>query len=182
MLLASVQVDESNDSMEPNQRFAHYLFAGPAIIHIWWGICVRLSPKELVTTGMADIYRFCGHNIALTGWLMILIGCLAMLSIIFHARLPRLAFCLLMPQQVAMLISADKALSCILAGTFADGAKYDPLFISADQCYIFIIGIMHTLLIFDVFIGFPVIYDFCVGGKHVSQQQKVKEILHTIER
>ena len=141
--------------MNNNHRtlgFAKWLFCGPALIHIWWAKCIWSAKIELVTTALRDIYAIVGHNHFWAGVLTFTAGVLALASIVVHRRSRVLSLVLLIPQQMAMLISAFTAFQCIQAGTFADGAKYDPYFISADQCYIFVIGAAHTALIIDVYV------------------------------
>ena len=133
-------------------QYAKWLFLGPALIHVWWAKCVLSSRTELKTTGLFDFYLYANHNIAVVGWLMLLIGVMAIVSIPLHAKSPFGSLLLLMPQQIAMVISAYKAGGCIVAGTYADGAAYDTNFISADQCYIFVIGIVHSCLIVHVYV------------------------------
>lgn len=132
--------------------FAVWLFLGPALIHVWWARCVLYSPIQLNTTGLFDLYRLCGGERTILGAGLVFISIAAIASIVLHRFSPWLSLCLLLPQQVTMIVSVLTAWRCIQAGTFADGAVYDPYFISADQVYLFVIGLMHTGLIVHVYI------------------------------
>lgn len=132
--------------------YARWLFLGPALIHVWWGMCVIASPEPLLTTGIADVYLWCQADQFTTGALLLAVGVSSIGSLSIHDRSQRLAFAMLIPQQFVMLISATTALNCIHKSQFADGLPYDWLFIAADQCYVFVIGVCHTCLIVEVYI------------------------------
>ena len=134
---------------------AVWLLLGPACIHIHQGICAwqaRHQERELVTTGMRDIYVLFGHDRVLTALGMVLIGLLALLSIGMHARYRLWSLVLIVPQQVLMTISGLTAWECIQDGKFADGAVYDPLFISVDQPAQFYLPLAHSLLMVHIFV------------------------------
>jgi FlaA1/EpsC-like NDP-sugar epimerase len=131
---------------------ARWLFIGPALIHIWWGICVLLSDTMLNTTGLSDIYKLFGNNITITGVTLIVVSILAIASIYLHRFTPALALLILIPQQTLIIIGARTALRCIYNSQYTDGTERGSLFISADQSALFIIGICHSMLVLDIYL------------------------------
>ena len=135
-------------------RFAFYLPYAAAMIHGWWGICVLRTIdnlKELETTGLKDVYPLFGHNRTLTGICLILFSIMAIASIHMHRSHRMWSGVLLAPQQGIMLLSMNRAYWCIMQSKFADGASYDPNFISADQCYLACFATAHSLLIVHLY-------------------------------
>ena len=134
---------------------AVWLLLGPALIHVHQGVCVWLArhhERELVTTGMRDVYVLCGHNRELTAVGMIVIGLLALLSILLHSLHRWWSLILILPQQLVMSLSGLTAWGCIEAGKFADGAVYEPLFIATDQPSQFYMPLVHTALMAHIYI------------------------------
>jgi hypothetical protein len=110
--------------------------------------CVQQSPTPLITTALRDIYGTFGAQAACVLWFASLTGFMAPM---IHKRHPMWSLLLLFPQQFLVLISAKTAWSCISAGTFADGKAYDPLFITADQNFLPVIGVFHFGLVIMVY-------------------------------
>ena len=115
-----------------------------------------------MTTGLYDIYKLFGNHIGITASVLFVVSAMAIVSIFIYDKFPIASLWLLLPQQGIMIVSALTAWRCIRDGTFADGAQYDALFISADQCYVFVIGIVHTLLIIHVYLWSAVFAAFAI--------------------
>lgn len=132
--------------------YAKWLFIAPACIHIWWAKCTWAAERTLTTTGLADINAMLGGDWRLVALILLFIGLLGLVSVALHRSHPWLSLLALIPQQAAMITSGATAYVCIRDSHFADFLPYDQNFISADQCYIAIIGIAHTICMIHIYI------------------------------
>ena len=118
------------------------------IVHGGWGLLLLVSPQPLNCTPMADSpFR---HNQYLAA-VVYLVAVGAAMAPWFVRRLGAgfwaLACCL--PQQFLLMMSAFTAIRCVWRGAYADGVERPWDFILADQLWVIVGMIFHTLALID---------------------------------
>ena len=131
--------------------FSTWFFLVVAAVHATWAVAILANGEPLDTTGLHDLNKIIGNTTS-TACLALVASVLSILSMLTHHYSARWSLALLLPQQVMMIMAARTAATCIVRGQFANGVILPPMFILADQCHIFWIGLAHTELIVHVYI------------------------------
>lgn len=120
------------------------------LMHLIWGISLLSYGAPLYTTTLSDIVtRVTPYWLAAI--LLITSSIMAIAGIYLEKRKPRIALCLLLPQQFLLFLSMGSALDAVLGSQYSDGVIRPREFILADQVYAIITTGMHTLVLLYMF-------------------------------
>lgn len=113
------------------------------VLHLWWMLMVSIDSAAINATGVNALFRVFTDRQLLAAAL----GGVSVLAVAgMFMRPPWVVWCL-MPQQFMLLMSASGAISAIWSSQFADGVVRPRGFIAADQFYIIIAALGHTLAV-----------------------------------
>ena len=126
------------------------IVVGAIGLHAFYGWAMLTSPGgfELRTTPTGDALDLFGSQ-QVCGLAFLAVAILAAVAVALdRGGPPRLGhLMLLLPQQALLMLSAAGAMSCIVAGAYADGVPRPFRFIGVDQASGIFLCVIHTVLL-----------------------------------
>lgn len=132
---------------KPKPELSHfsniYIIHSIAAIHFVWGLILLFAGSQYTASlsGLIDL----DIPVALLGIIMMAVAILAEIGVTVRPGSSTLV--LLLPQQIVMLISSIAVIQLIVDQKFADGVARSWQFILADQLWIIVLTIAHTIII-----------------------------------
>jgi hypothetical protein len=116
------------------------------LLHFLWGILLILGNDSILNiTAIHSIIKYIPiHNPLFHGLLFFIVGGCAGIGLLRKKLNPITALCLIIPQQILLIISAEGAIVAMIQSAFADGVIRPRAFLIADQCPVIIATLLHT--------------------------------------
>lgn len=118
-----------------------------AALHLWWAICIAVSPEALKATPVSAFVALSGSRVVLAS-LFLAASALAVLA--FYDRNMMRAIAALSLQQALMLITMFGALRAMWLEQYADLALRSFWFISPDQMGVVLLGVFHSIAYLEI--------------------------------
>ena len=112
-------------------------------MHLCWAAIIMVDDSALNATALHAIYRYLGSSLLVAEAVFFS----ALLALVGIATNIPWVILLLIPQQVLLMMSAGGVTEAIWIAQFADGVVRPRAFIAADQLYVILAAIGHTLAI-----------------------------------
>jgi len=109
-------------------------------LHISWGICGIIDESAYNGTALSGVHAVFG---SITPYACFSVAVAAGIGLFMRSMF--YGFCIMMPQQCMLFLSAAAALLAVDAGQFADGVVRSRAFILADQLPAILAATAHTM-------------------------------------
>lgn len=113
------------------------------ILHYIWAVTLLVDGQAAAVTATSGLY---GRFDQIVPYFLIFVATSALLSIT-RPRISLWPVLLIIPQQVALMLSAYAAVGAMISSRFADGIQRPHAFIIADQCPAVLIMVFHTVAV-----------------------------------
>lgn len=113
------------------------------ILHYVWAVTLLIDGNAAAVTATSGLY---GRFDRLVPYFLLFVATSAWLSIT-RPRISLWPVLLIIPQQIALMLSAYAAIDAMVSSRFADGIQRPHAFIVADQCPAVLIMVFHTVAV-----------------------------------
>lgn len=138
--------------MTKANRYVLWIVAWAVALHAAWGGLLMFSNSPLNTTPLHTYTVLFGGSHRAIGLILLMVAAMAFVGLKKSGNPNNEGILWLMPQQIALLISATGALAAALVGHYADGVPRPHLFILADQLPSILGAIAHSAALFNMYL------------------------------